>query len=81
MSCTQTAGPSHAPYHRPLASPALKAELRGALFRRALQRLALWLRRHQTRRVLHELDTHMLRDIGLTRRQAEREAAKPFWID
>ena len=81
MSCTQTAGRSHDPYHRPLASPVLQTRLRGALFRSALQRLALWWRRHQTRCVLRELDAHLLRDIGLTSRQAEREAAKPFWID
>lgn len=81
MSCTQTAGSAHAPYRRPLASPAVQAKLRGALFRRVLGRLALWLRRHQTRRMLHELDAHLLRDIGVTPRQAAREAAKPFWIE
>ena len=31
------------------------------------------------RRALADLDDRLLRDIGLTRRQAEREAAKPFW--
>jgi uncharacterized protein YjiS (DUF1127 family) len=81
MSCTQTAATPHTPYHRPLTSPALQAKLRGALFRRTVQRLALWLRRHQTRRVLRDLDAHMLRDIGLTRRQATYEAEKPFWVE
>jgi uncharacterized protein YjiS (DUF1127 family) len=33
---------------------------------------------HQ-RRTLLELDEHLLRDIGITRRQAEQEARKPFW--
>ena len=33
---------------------------------------------HQ-RRTLLELDEHLLGDIGITRRQAEREARKPFW--
>jgi uncharacterized protein YjiS (DUF1127 family) len=33
---------------------------------------------HQ-RRALAELDDRLLLDIGLTRQQAEREAAKPFW--
>ena len=28
---------------------------------------------------LRELDDHLLRDIGKTRREAEAEAAKPFW--
>jgi uncharacterized protein YjiS (DUF1127 family) len=31
------------------------------------------------RRTLHDLDDHLLRDIGVTREQAEREAHKPFW--
>jgi len=30
-------------------------------------------------RALCELDDHMLSDIGLTRSQLRREAARPFW--
>ena len=30
-------------------------------------------------RMLRGLDDHMLRDIGITRDQAEHEANKPFW--
>jgi uncharacterized protein YjiS (DUF1127 family) len=33
---------------------------------------------HQQRRLM-DLDDHLLRDIGLTREQAEREARRPFW--
>jgi uncharacterized protein YjiS (DUF1127 family) len=29
--------------------------------------------------MLVELSDHLLTDIGVTREQAEREAAKPFW--
>lgn len=39
---------------------------------------AFW-RRLGTRRALHELDDQQLRDIGLTRAEAEREANLPFW--
>jgi uncharacterized protein YjiS (DUF1127 family) len=38
-----------------------------------------WYDRYLQRRALAELDDRMLRDIGLTRSQAEREIRKPFW--
>ena len=31
------------------------------------------------RRDLRELDDHLLRDIGITREQAQREDSKPIW--
>lgn len=39
---------------------------------------AFW-RRLSTRRMLLKLSDQHLRDIGLTRAQAEREASRPFW--
>lgn len=36
-------------------------------------------RRLNTRRMLLKLNDQQLRDIGLTRGQAEREASLPFW--
>lgn len=33
----------------------------------------------RTRRDLAELDANQLRDIGITRVDAEQEAARPFW--
>jgi uncharacterized protein YjiS (DUF1127 family) len=42
----------------------------------------LWMARSQQRRALGELveqDERMLRDIGVSRDAAQREAAKPFW--
>ncbi len=46
----------------------------------ALFRLLWWWRyRSRHRRALAELDDYMLRDIGLTRREIEAEARKPFW--
>ena len=41
--------------------------------------LRLWPERHSQRTRLSELDSEQLRDIGIDRRQALREARKPFW--
>ncbi len=35
--------------------------------------------RQRQRRALAELDDRLLRDVGLTRDQAQDEAHKPFW--
>ncbi|MGK9164660.1 DUF1127 domain-containing protein [Inquilinus limosus] len=43
------------------------------------QIFGLWLRRARTRRQLDALSDHELRDLGLDRGAALREAAKPFW--
>ena len=37
------------------------------------------LERRRQRLALAELDDHLLRDIGLSREQARRESAQPFW--
>lgn len=51
--------------------------------RRALLRAAeavdLWLGRRRQRRSLLALSDHLLKDIGLNRGEAAREARKPFW--
>jgi uncharacterized protein YjiS (DUF1127 family) len=41
--------------------------------------LATCLERQRQRGQLAELDDHMLRDIGITRVEALREAGKPWW--
>jgi uncharacterized protein YjiS (DUF1127 family) len=41
--------------------------------------LALWRRRQRERRSLLTLSDFELQDIGITRSDAQREAAKPFW--
>ena len=51
----------------------------GRPLRRALDTLRLWQRRAQGRQQLRTFDDHLLRDIGITRLQAEAEAHKPFW--
>ena len=38
-----------------------------------------WRRRHQSRVSLCRLNSHMLKDVGLTYAEAEHEANKPFW--
>ena len=48
-------------------------------WRRLLSTLRLWQQRARGRQQLRDLDDHALRDIGITRLQAEAEAAKPFW--
>ena len=42
-------------------------------------KLSLMSARHHQRRQLLQLDEKQLQDIGLTRAEALREAAKPFW--
>ena len=43
------------------------------------QVFGLWLRRARTRRQLDSLSDHELRDLGLERGTADREALRPFW--
>ena len=38
-----------------------------------------WIERSRQRQALAALDDHQLRDIGITRLEAVREAEKPFW--
>jgi uncharacterized protein YjiS (DUF1127 family) len=45
----------------------------------AVNLIRLWRRRVHERRQLVQLDLHLLRDIGVTLSDAQREAAKPFW--
>ncbi len=40
-----------------------------------------WEQRRQTRRALKHLDKHMLRDIGLSHKEAQLECKKAFWQD
>jgi uncharacterized protein YjiS (DUF1127 family) len=47
-----------------------------------LRTLEVWIdRSHQRRQLgeLAELNDYLLRDIGMSREEALREAAKPFW--
>ncbi len=44
-----------------------------------LEALCAWRERSRQRRHLRELDERLLRDIGLSRDDVRREAAKPGW--
>jgi uncharacterized protein YjiS (DUF1127 family) len=60
--------------HRSLAG----ADLRPSALR-ALTRLETWLDRIEQRHALRHLPEAALRDVALTRADADREAEKPFW--
>jgi uncharacterized protein YjiS (DUF1127 family) len=45
----------------------------------AVRAVWFWLERSRQRRALADLDDRLLRDIGLTREEARRECANPFW--
>ncbi|MGR6430650.1 DUF1127 domain-containing protein [Rhizobium sp. PAMB 3174] len=49
--------------------------IRSVLYRH----LRLWWRNCWSRSHLRDLDDHLLRDVGLTRKQAEKETLKWFW--
>jgi uncharacterized protein YjiS (DUF1127 family) len=53
----------------------------GSAISACLNTAAAWMIRGAQRRLLRELaeEGHLLSDVGLTRAQALREAAKPFW--
>ena len=42
--------------------------------------ISLWAERSRTRRTLAALDDDRLLDIGVSRADARRESAKPFWV-
>ena len=46
---------------------------------RYLIKIALYKHLYTSRKVLAALDDSMLEDIGITRVDAENEAARPFW--
>ncbi|HEY2618414.1 MAG TPA: DUF1127 domain-containing protein [Acetobacteraceae bacterium] len=39
----------------------------------------VWIMRGESRRAMMMLSDHVLRDIGITRADVEREYLKPFW--
>jgi uncharacterized protein YjiS (DUF1127 family) len=61
-----------------VAQPRLPDSGPGPL-RSLVERLLRWQSRAQQRRMLLELDDHMLKDIGLTRADVWQETRKPFW--
>ena len=62
----------------PAASLPLRADRHG-LYARVSRALAQWRARSRGRRLLAELDEHMLRDIGIAPAQVWHESGKWFW--
>jgi uncharacterized protein YjiS (DUF1127 family) len=52
----------------------------GATLATAVVAVLDWQRRANERHVLMTLDQRMLRDIGVSPSDADREARKPFWL-
>ena len=46
---------------------------------RVVARLLEWQERSRQRAMLAMMDEHLLRDLGLTRSDAQEEYQKPFW--
>ena len=61
------------------ARPEPRLRAWGHAIRIRLRLAERWIERRRTRRALTKLDDHLLRDIGISRAEAEREAANPFW--
>jgi uncharacterized protein YjiS (DUF1127 family) len=62
--------------------PALSAPqsyVRRMTYQRWLRVIGAWVERSRQRHALADLDAHLLDDIGVTRSEAAREIAKPFW--
>ena len=69
---------AHAVDRSVFAHADITAALHGAI-RKALVTLRIWHWRARTRRQLLTLGDRMLADIGVSRVDASREAAKHFW--
>lgn len=80
---TAAAAPVHtAVTAKPLYEGVPQLEIRPGLrhwLRTVIATGELWLERARERRELMRLNQHMLRDLGITRTQAEVEGQKPFW--
>jgi uncharacterized protein YjiS (DUF1127 family) len=63
--------------HEPAS--AVAREMPRGRFDRALSSLRRWLDRADQRAALNDLDDYLLRDIGITRAEAQAETRKLFW--
>ena len=55
------------------------AKVRRFIFK-CLANIVIWQERAEQRQALTELNSHMLKDIGISQSDAYREARKPFWL-
>jgi len=65
--------------HELANTPPVRLENRTPTTAGAAWRWVLFWRRLRTRRALLRLTDEQLRDVGLTRAEANREALRPFW--
>lgn len=77
MSCTSHPPKSVTPFFIP-QSRVVRSGWATRVYQFAA-RVRRQLERHRTRRRLLDLDDHLLKDIGLTREQAEEMGRRPFW--
>jgi uncharacterized protein YjiS (DUF1127 family) len=65
--------------YRVLTWPPTRADRCRAALTAAIATVALWWERGRSRHMLATLDDHELRDIGVTRAEAQLESEKSFW--
>ena len=63
----------------PVRAPAPWGRQAADLLIRLIDLLLTWQQRASERRSLLEVDERMLRDMGLSRADLDRETRKPFW--
>jgi len=51
----------------------------GKLLRTLMAEVNTWIARSRQRKQLAKLDDHLLKDIGYSRSQVQKEISKPFW--
>jgi uncharacterized protein YjiS (DUF1127 family) len=76
-SATDVQQEAPAPCDRPL--PGVAQRRATGRLERLLATLRLWRRRAKESEQLSELSDRALRDLGISRSEAWREARKPFW--
>ncbi len=76
FSITPPGPPASRGWTPEFARPDVPAPRARRSLRAFLRRIRL---RYQSRTELTRMNAHMLRDIGMTFAEAEREANKPFW--
>lgn len=73
---------AYALYELPLAQPtAAASQAQDCSASALIDMLLKWRERSRQRRLLLTLEDHILRDIGVSRTDAELEANKPCWRD
>ncbi|MEM7529143.1 MAG: DUF1127 domain-containing protein [Pseudomonadota bacterium] len=63
--------------HADVAMPRVRV---GRRFQAVMELIGFWIARARTRRRLDQLPDIVLKDIGVSREDARKEASKPFWM-